>query len=44
MEKSDLKKLFYIIAAFLVFYFMPQDLGRISTGLNEAVLIRCRIY
>lgn len=39
MEKSDAKKMLYIVAVFLIFYFMPEDLGRISTGLNEAVLM-----
>lgn len=39
LEKSQIKKLLYIIAAFLIFYFMPDNLGRISTGLNEAVLM-----
>lgn len=39
LEKSQIKKLLYIIVAFLIFYFMPDNLGRISTGLNEAVLM-----
>jgi len=39
MDKSDLKKLLIISGVFLVFYFLPADLGRISAGLNEAVLM-----
>jgi uncharacterized membrane protein YraQ (UPF0718 family) len=39
VDKSQIKKLLFIIAAFLVFYFMPENLGRVSTGLNEAVLM-----
>ena len=39
MDKNDIKKLLLIIGVFLVFYFIPQDLGRVSLGLNEAVLM-----
>lgn len=39
MDKSDLKKLLLIAAAFFAFYFMPADLVRVSLGLNEAVLM-----
>lgn len=39
IEKNDIKKLLIIIVAFLVFYFLPTDLGRVSLGLNEAVLM-----
>lgn len=39
IEKSDIKKLLLIVGAFLLFYFMPQNLGRISLGLNESVLM-----
>lgn len=39
MEKSDIQKLLLIIGAFLVFYFMPENLGRVSLGLNESVLM-----
>ena len=37
MEKSDIKKLIILAVAFVVFYFLPQDLGRVSTALNESV-------
>jgi len=39
IEKGQIKKLLYIVAALLIFYFMPDNLGRISTGLDEAVLM-----
>ena len=39
VEKYQIKKLFYIAALFLTFYYLPADLGRISAGLNEAVLM-----
>lgn len=39
MDNSDIKKLLLIIGAFLVFYFMPENLGRVSLGLNESVLM-----
>lgn len=37
MEKSDIKKLAIIAVFFVVFYFLPADLGRVSTALNESV-------
>ncbi len=39
LEKSQIKKLLLLILAFLIFYFMPENLGRVSTGLDEAVLM-----
>jgi uncharacterized membrane protein YraQ (UPF0718 family) len=39
MDKKDLKKLLIIAVVFLIFYFLPKDLGRISSGLNEAVIM-----
>jgi uncharacterized membrane protein YraQ (UPF0718 family) len=39
IEKTELKKLIYLMVAFLIFYFIPHDLGRVSSGLNEAVLM-----
>lgn len=39
IDKKDIKKLLILAAAFLLFYFLPQDLGRISMGMNEAVLM-----
>jgi uncharacterized membrane protein YraQ (UPF0718 family) len=39
MDKSVLKKLLITTVVFLIFYFLPKDLGRISSGLNEAVLL-----
>jgi uncharacterized membrane protein YraQ (UPF0718 family) len=39
MDKNDLKKLLVVTGVFLVFYFLPTDLGRVSAGLNEAVLM-----
>ncbi len=39
IEKGQIKKLLYIVAVLLIFYFMPDNLGRISTGLDEAVLM-----
>ncbi|HZK27821.1 MAG TPA: permease [Thermoclostridium sp.] len=39
VDKAQIKKLFIIVVLFLLFYYMPADLGRISTGLNEAVLM-----
>lgn len=39
IDKNDIKKLLIIIGAFVVFYFMPENLGRVSLGLNEAVLM-----
>jgi uncharacterized membrane protein YraQ (UPF0718 family) len=39
MDKKDLQKLLVISGVFLVFYFIPAELPRISSGLNEAVLM-----
>ncbi|NLK00714.1 MAG: permease [Clostridia bacterium] len=39
IERDQIKKLLYIVTAFLIFYFIPDNLGPISTGLNEAVLM-----
>lgn len=39
IDKSDIKKLSIIVIAFIVFYFMPENLGRVSVGLSEAVLM-----
>lgn len=37
MDKKDIKKLVILGIAFLIFYFMPSDLGRLSTAMNESV-------
>ena len=37
MEKKDIKKLIILAVFFAVFYFLPQDIGRISPALNESV-------
>jgi hypothetical protein len=34
---GDRKKFLYILAFFLVFYFLPADNGRITAGLSEAI-------
>ncbi|MFZ5975699.1 MAG: permease [Bacillota bacterium] len=37
MEKKDVKKLIILAVFFVVFYFLPAELGRVSTALNESV-------
>lgn len=37
MEKKDIKKLVIIALIFVAFYFLPVELGRVSTALNESV-------
>ena len=39
MDHNDTKKLLLIIGAFLLFYLLPEDLGRVSLGLQESVLM-----
>lgn len=39
IEKEQIKKLIYIVGAFLLFYFIPDNPKRGFAGLNEAVLM-----
>jgi len=39
LEKGQIKKLLFLIMTFLLFYYLPENLDRLSAGLNEAILM-----